>query len=136
VRTFKVPIAGAIIVAVGLAYANYKFEQFKRTLFGWINTAQETAQGIFETASGGLKSVKDAVSKVQPPAVETPQSVKDGLKSVKDAVSKIQLETPQSVKDGLKSVKDAVSKIQPPALETPQSLKDLFSSSGPKGGDK
>ncbi len=51
--------------------------EVRRTTSGWINTAQETAQGIFETASGGLKSVRDTVSEIQLPALEAPQFFKD-----------------------------------------------------------
>ncbi|XP_006459124.1 hypothetical protein AGABI2DRAFT_201103 [Agaricus bisporus var. bisporus H97] len=76
-RAFRVPIAGATVGAGGLGYANYKFEEVRRTTHEWMNTAQETAQGIFHTASGGLKSVKSAVSEIQLPALDTPQFLKD-----------------------------------------------------------
>jgi hypothetical protein len=42
-----------------------------------MNTAQETAQGFFHTASDGLKSVKAAVSDIQLPALDAPQFLKD-----------------------------------------------------------
>ncbi|KAF9446757.1 hypothetical protein P691DRAFT_672859 [Macrolepiota fuliginosa MF-IS2] len=76
-RAFKVPIAGATVGAGGLGYANYKFEEVRKTTNEWINTAQETAQGIFGTASDGLKSVKGVVSEIQLPTLEAPQFLKD-----------------------------------------------------------
>ncbi|KAF5359838.1 hypothetical protein D9756_003154 [Leucocoprinus leucothites] len=75
-RAFRVPIAGATVGAGGLGYANYKFEEVRKTTNGWINTAQETAQDIFESASGGFSSVKAAVSEIQLPSIETPQFLK------------------------------------------------------------
>ncbi|KXN88474.1 Protein msp1, mitochondrial [Leucoagaricus sp. SymC.cos] len=76
-RAFRVPIAGATVGAGGLGYANYKFEEVRKTTNGWITTAQETAQGFFETASDGFKSVKSAVSEIQLPIIETPQFLKE-----------------------------------------------------------
>ncbi|RDB31005.1 Protein msp1, mitochondrial [Hypsizygus marmoreus] len=78
-RAFRVPIAGATIGAGGFGYANYKFEELRKTTTGWITSAQDTAQGIFDTASGGFKAVSARVSDVQLPNIniETPQFLKD-----------------------------------------------------------
>ncbi|KAG5646118.1 hypothetical protein DXG03_004357 [Asterophora parasitica] len=78
-RAFRVPIAGATIGAGGFGYANYKFEELRRTTNGWITSAQDTAQEIFGTASDGLKAVSSRVSEVKLPNIniETPQFLKD-----------------------------------------------------------
>ncbi|KZP09635.1 hypothetical protein FIBSPDRAFT_818551 [Athelia psychrophila] len=81
-RAFRVPIAGATIGAGGLGYANYQFEEFRKTSSEWISTVQDTATDVFDAASGTLKSVKERVSAVELPglpSVETPQFVKDLL---------------------------------------------------------
>ncbi|KAF5382149.1 hypothetical protein D9615_004243 [Tricholomella constricta] len=78
-RAFRVPIAGATIGAGSFGYANYKFEEFRRTTSEWITSAQDTAQDIFGTASSGLKAVSSRVSDVKLPNIniETPQFLKD-----------------------------------------------------------
>ncbi|GLB40563.1 putative TRAFAC class dynamin-like GTPase superfamily, dynamin Fzo YdjA family protein [Lyophyllum shimeji] len=78
-RAFRVPIAGATIGAGGFGYANYKFEELRRTTSGWIASVQDTAQDFFDTASGGFKAISSRVSEVKLPDVklETPQVLKD-----------------------------------------------------------
>ncbi|KAF9007642.1 P-loop containing nucleoside triphosphate hydrolase protein [Cyathus striatus] len=71
-RAFRVPIAGAAVGAGGLGYANYKFEEMRKTTDAWITTAQDKAHGLFDSAAGGIKSVSETL-----PAVETPQFLKD-----------------------------------------------------------
>ncbi|OCH93051.1 hypothetical protein OBBRIDRAFT_885805 [Obba rivulosa] len=87
-RALRVPIAGATVGAGGLTYANYKFEEFRKTSAGWIASAQETAAELLDTASDAVSSVSDAVksvsarmsdrvSEVKLPDFETPQFLKD-----------------------------------------------------------
>ncbi|KAG6849728.1 hypothetical protein H0H93_005931 [Arthromyces matolae] len=80
-RAFRVPIAGATIGAGGFGYANYKFEELRKTTNGWIESAQDTAHGLFETASGSLKSASEGLkvmtSNLPDIKVETPQFLKD-----------------------------------------------------------
>lgn len=103
-RAFRVPIAGATVGAGGLGYANYKFEgmristssgskheyvsEVRKTTQDWMNTAQETAQGVFHTASDGFKSVKAAVSEIPLPALDTPQFLKDLFSSENESGGK------------------------------------------------
>jgi hypothetical protein len=51
--------------------------EFRRTTGGWISSAQDTVSDIFDTASGGLKSVSSRVSDVKLPNIETPQFLKN-----------------------------------------------------------
>ncbi|KAK7454568.1 mitochondrial dynamin GTPase Msp1 [Stygiomarasmius scandens] len=76
-RAFRVPIAGAAVGAGGLSYANYKFEEFRKTSQSWMNAVQDTATGFFDSATGGIKSIKDRVSEVRLPEFEAPQFFKD-----------------------------------------------------------
>ncbi|KAF4597385.1 dynamin-like GTPase mgm1 [Pleurotus pulmonarius] len=76
-RAFRVPIAGMTVGAGGLGYANYKFEEFRKQTASWMTSVQDTATGIFDTASGGLKAVSSRVSEVNLPTLETPQFLKD-----------------------------------------------------------
>ncbi|EJD06775.1 uncharacterized protein FOMMEDRAFT_76360 [Fomitiporia mediterranea MF3/22] len=76
-RAFKVPIAGATVGAGALGYANYKFEELKRTTSGWMTTVQETATDVFDSASDGLKAAQSRLSDVHFPDVEAPQFLKD-----------------------------------------------------------
>ncbi|KAJ8692742.1 mitochondrial dynamin GTPase Msp1 [Pleurotus ostreatus] len=76
-RAFRVPIAGMTVGAGGLGYANYKFEEFRKQTASWMSSVQDTAAGIFDTASGGLKAVSSRVSEVNLPTLETPQFLKD-----------------------------------------------------------
>ncbi|KAF9260406.1 hypothetical protein L218DRAFT_932489 [Marasmius fiardii PR-910] len=76
-RAFRVPIAGATVGAGGLGYANYRFDEFRKKSQEWMNSVQDTATDLFDSASGGIKSVKDFVSEIQLPNVETPQFLKD-----------------------------------------------------------
>lgn len=97
------PIAGATVGAGGLGYANYKFEgmctsgserrfiflkyctlEFRKTSAAWMNTVQDTATDVFDTASDTIKAVSARVSEVQLPSlpsVETPQFLKDFIAS-------------------------------------------------------
>ncbi|KAG5220112.1 dynamin GTPase mgm [Salix suchowensis] len=93
-RAFRVPIAGMTVGAGGLGYANYKFEgvhpcacfpflvtyvacRFRKQTASWMSSVQDTATGMFDTASGGLKAVSSRVSEVNLPTLETPQFLKD-----------------------------------------------------------
>ncbi|CAK5269211.1 unnamed protein product [Mycena citricolor] len=71
-RAFRVPIAGVTVGAGGLGYANYKFEEFRKTSAAWVIQAQDAATDILDSASDGLKTVGGFVSKI-----ETPDFVKD-----------------------------------------------------------
>ncbi|KAG6862040.1 hypothetical protein C0995_008228 [Termitomyces sp. Mi166 len=85
-RAFRVPIAGATIGAGGFGYANYKFEELRKTTNSWITSAQDAAQGLLETASDNLKSASDGIKTISSriPEVKLPE---------------IHLETPQFLKD-------------------------------------
>ncbi|KAH9972843.1 P-loop containing nucleoside triphosphate hydrolase protein [Lactifluus volemus] len=76
-KAFRVPIAGATIGAGGFTYANYKFEEFRKTTQGWISSVKDTATDIFDTASDGIKTISERVQSVELPALETPQFLKD-----------------------------------------------------------
>ncbi|THV02754.1 hypothetical protein K435DRAFT_716304 [Dendrothele bispora CBS 962.96] len=76
-RAFRVPIAGAAVGAGGLSYANYKFEEFRKTSQSWMNAVQDTATDFFDSASDGIKSIKDRVSGAQLPEFEAPQFLKN-----------------------------------------------------------
>ncbi|KAG5735653.1 hypothetical protein E4T56_gene14789, partial [Termitomyces sp. T112] len=84
-RAFRVPIAGATIGAGGFGYANYKFEELRKTTNSWIMSAQDTAQGLLETASDNIKSATDGLKAISShiPDVKLPE---------------INLETPQFLK--------------------------------------
>ncbi|KAJ7650419.1 P-loop containing nucleoside triphosphate hydrolase protein [Roridomyces roridus] len=73
-RAFRVPIAGATIGAGGFGYANYKFEEFRKTSSAWLNQVQDTATDLFDSATDGLKSVSALVPNVR---LETPEFLKD-----------------------------------------------------------
>ncbi|KAF7374965.1 hypothetical protein MSAN_00382600 [Mycena sanguinolenta] len=66
-RAFRVPIAGATIGAGGFGYANYKFEEFRKTSTAWLGVAQDTATDLLDSASDRFKSVSAAVSAIQTP---------------------------------------------------------------------
>ncbi|KAG6915869.1 hypothetical protein DXG01_009477 [Tephrocybe rancida] len=85
-RAFRVPIAGATIGAGGFGYANYKFEELRKTTNGWITSAQDTAHDILGTASDSLKTASDGIKAMSSriPDVKLPE---------------INLETPQFLKD-------------------------------------
>ncbi|KAJ7227045.1 P-loop containing nucleoside triphosphate hydrolase protein [Mycena pura] len=76
-RAFRVPIAGATIGAGGFGYANYKFEEFRKTSTAWMNSVQDTATDLFDSATDGLKSVSARVSGINLPALETPDFLKE-----------------------------------------------------------
>ncbi|KAJ7022630.1 P-loop containing nucleoside triphosphate hydrolase protein [Mycena alexandri] len=75
-RAFRVPIAGATIGAGSFGYANYKFEEFRKTSTAWVSSVQDTATDLFDSASDGLKSVSARVSGINLPNVETPDFLK------------------------------------------------------------
>ncbi|KAF8902325.1 P-loop containing nucleoside triphosphate hydrolase protein [Mucidula mucida] len=68
-RAFRVPIAGATIGAGGFGYANYKFEELRKTSQGWIDSAKDTVTDAFDTASDGVKALKERVAEVHLPEV-------------------------------------------------------------------
>ncbi|KAF9565174.1 hypothetical protein CPC08DRAFT_815481 [Agrocybe pediades] len=79
-RAFRVPIAGATIGAGGFGYANYKFEEMRKTTNAWIGTAQDTVSDALETASEGINAVTSRLSELRLPdlpSVEAPQFLKD-----------------------------------------------------------
>ncbi|KAJ6607380.1 P-loop containing nucleoside triphosphate hydrolase protein [Mycena sp. CBHHK59/15] len=76
-RAFRVPIAGATIGAGSFGYANYKFEEFRKTSTAWVNSVQDTATDLFDSASDSLKSVSVRVSEINLPKIETPEFLKD-----------------------------------------------------------
>ncbi|KAF5367043.1 hypothetical protein D9758_004074 [Tetrapyrgos nigripes] len=76
-RAFRVPIAGAAVGAGGLGYANYKFEEFRKSTQSWMNTVQDTATDLFDSASDGIKSFRGRVSEVQLPQFEAPEFLKN-----------------------------------------------------------
>ncbi|TFK21180.1 dynamin GTPase [Coprinopsis marcescibilis] len=79
-RAFRVPIAGATVGAGGIGYANYKFEEVRKTTDAWINTAKDTATGIFSTASDGVSAITSQLSELklpEIPVVEAPKFLKD-----------------------------------------------------------
>lgn len=51
--------------------------ELRKSTGQWISTAQDTAQDLFDTASGGLKSVSARVSEVKLPTIDPPQFLKD-----------------------------------------------------------
>ncbi|KAJ7127143.1 P-loop containing nucleoside triphosphate hydrolase protein [Mycena epipterygia] len=73
-RAFRVPIAGATIGAGSFGYANYKFEEFRKTSTAWVTSVQDTATDLFDSASDGLKSVSARVSGIN---VQTPDFLKE-----------------------------------------------------------
>ncbi|KAJ7475718.1 P-loop containing nucleoside triphosphate hydrolase protein [Mycena latifolia] len=75
-RAFRVPIAGATIGAGSFGYANYKFEEFRKTSTAWVNSVQDTATDLLDSASDGLKSVSARVSEINLPKIETPDFLK------------------------------------------------------------
>ncbi|KAJ7717733.1 P-loop containing nucleoside triphosphate hydrolase protein [Mycena maculata] len=83
-RAFRVPIAGATIGAGGFGYANYKFEEFRKTSTAWVNSVQDTATDLFDSASDGLKSVSARVSEIKVPTIETPDFLKEIFASRKE----------------------------------------------------
>ncbi|KAF9039716.1 hypothetical protein BDZ89DRAFT_1110122, partial [Hymenopellis radicata] len=68
-RAFRVPIAGATIGAGGFGYANYKFEEMRKTSQAWIDSAKDTVTDAFDTASDGVKAFKERVAEVHLPEV-------------------------------------------------------------------
>lgn len=102
-RAFRVPIAGATVGAGALGYANYKFEEFRKTSTAWISeaqdkasellgstsetaskffgTASDSASELFGTAAGGVDSIKARLVSAELPTLEAPQFMKDFIAS-------------------------------------------------------
>jgi len=98
-RAFRVPIAGATVGAGALGYANYRFEEFRKTSTAWIADAQDKASELFDstsetasklfgsaaegasgllgTASVGVDALKARLAATELPAFEAPQFMKD-----------------------------------------------------------
>ncbi|KAF8322701.1 hypothetical protein DL93DRAFT_2123960 [Clavulina sp. PMI_390] len=80
-RAFRVPIAGATVGAGAVGYANYQFEEFKKTTTGWLTRAQDSAAEFVGSATDTFSSVSGSISStlnsVELPSVETPQFLKD-----------------------------------------------------------
>ncbi|KAF8659054.1 hypothetical protein AX16_001926 [Volvariella volvacea WC 439] len=72
-RAFRVPIAATAVGGGGLTYANYKYEEFRRTTDGWINGAKDAAQGILTSATENMKAIQERVSQVQLPEIQLPE---------------------------------------------------------------
>lgn len=51
--------------------------ELRKTTNEWMNSAQDTVHGIFDTASDSLKTVSSRVADVKLPNIETPQFLKD-----------------------------------------------------------
>jgi dynamin-like GTPase MGM1, mitochondrial len=51
--------------------------EFRNNTTAWMNTVQDTATDLYDSAADGLKSVKLRVSEVQLPQFQTPQFLKD-----------------------------------------------------------
>ncbi|KAJ2921326.1 hypothetical protein H1R20_g15771, partial [Candolleomyces eurysporus] len=87
IRMFRLPIAGATVGAGGFGYANYKFDEVRRQTDEWVNTARNTAQGIFSTASEGVSTITSKFAELklpELPAVDTPQFLKDLFSSMQN----------------------------------------------------
>ncbi|KAJ2929270.1 hypothetical protein H1R20_g7838, partial [Candolleomyces eurysporus] len=87
IRMFRLPIAGATVGAGGFGYANYKFDEVRRQTDEWVNTARNTAQGIFSTASDGVSTITSKLAELklpELPAVDTPQFLKDLFSSMQN----------------------------------------------------
>ncbi|THH30985.1 hypothetical protein EUX98_g3229 [Antrodiella citrinella] len=76
-RALRVPIGAATAGVGGVTYANYKFEEVRKKSTEWINTVQETATDLFDSASDSLKAASSRVSELKLPELETPQFLKD-----------------------------------------------------------
>ncbi|KAF9036154.1 P-loop containing nucleoside triphosphate hydrolase protein [Panaeolus papilionaceus] len=111
-RAFKIPIAGATIGAGSFGYANYKFEEMRKTTSGWITTAQDTVHDAFETASGGINAVTSRLADLklpELPAVEAPQFIKDLFSARQNNEDKQNEEDGEHSSDNNKSPKDAAA---------------------------
>lgn len=86
-RALRVPVGAATVGAGGLTYANYKFEEIRKKSNEWMNTVQDTAGELFDTASGAFKTVSSAVSEtvsdIKLPNIEAPQFLKDLFNGLK-----------------------------------------------------
>ncbi|KAJ3573114.1 hypothetical protein NP233_g2639 [Leucocoprinus birnbaumii] len=134
-RAFRVPIAGATAGAGGLGYANYKFEEVRKTTNEWMNTAQETAQGIFETASDGLSSVKAAVSEIQLPAIEAPQFIKDLFSGGRDGGRKQEQDEGQNNQKGRSPKEEAaIAALVGATMSSPSDSKQDLSEEARQNG--
>ncbi|KAG8702276.1 dynamin-like GTPase mgm1, partial [Ceratobasidium sp. 395] len=110
-RAFRVPIAGATVGAGALGYANYRFEEFRKTSTAWIADAQDKASELFgstsETASKLFGSASEGAS---------------GLLG--------------TASEGVDALKARLAATELPTLEAPQFMKDLIASLGESGGDQ
>lgn len=67
--------------------------EFRKSSSAWLNSVQDTATDIFDSASDGVNSVKGVFSSLQLPKLETPDFMKDLFSS---------RETPQGSEQGNK----------------------------------
>jgi hypothetical protein len=51
--------------------------EFRKTSTAWVNSVQDTATDLFDSASDGLKSVSSLVSEINLPKIETPDFLKE-----------------------------------------------------------
>ncbi|KAH7341489.1 P-loop containing nucleoside triphosphate hydrolase protein [Rhizoctonia solani] len=111
-RAFRVPIAAGTVGAGALGYANYRFEEFRKTSTAWISEAQETASHL-------LGSTSDTASKLFGTASASASELLG------------------SASEGIDSIKAQLSSTELPSFETPQFMKDLIASIGEsrQGGD-
>ncbi|KAH8100160.1 P-loop containing nucleoside triphosphate hydrolase protein [Cristinia sonorae] len=76
-RALRVPIGAATAGVGGVTYANYKFDEVRRKTSEWMNTVQDTATDLFDSASDTLKAASSRVSELKLPDLEAPQFLKD-----------------------------------------------------------
>ncbi|KIK68855.1 hypothetical protein GYMLUDRAFT_236752 [Collybiopsis luxurians FD-317 M1] len=94
-RAFRVPIAGAAVGAGGLGYAEYRFEgrcwnsfysfqsyltksaEFRKETQSWMNSVQDTAVDLFDSATDSVKKAKSRFSEIKLPEFQAPQFLKD-----------------------------------------------------------
>ncbi|KAF8604176.1 hypothetical protein BDV93DRAFT_532864 [Ceratobasidium sp. AG-I] len=119
-RAFRVPIAGATVGAGAIGYANYQFEEFRKTSTAWINNAQESAHELFESTS-------ETASKLFGTASESASGL---LGTASERIDVIKARLAASELPELPEL---------PAFEAPQFMKDFiasFGESGQSGGDQ
>jgi predicted ATP-binding protein involved in virulence len=85
--------------------------EFRKTTNDWVDTARGTVQGVFDTASDGIKAVSSHVADIKLPNIETTRLVKDAI----DATS-----------NNLQTISSQAADMKLPNIETPQFLKNLF----------
>ncbi|PPQ65268.1 hypothetical protein CVT26_000228 [Gymnopilus dilepis] len=132
-RAFRVPIAGATIGAGGFGYANYKFEEMRKTTGAWINSAQDTVRDVFDTASETIEGVTSRLSELKLPelpalpAVETPQFLKDLFAAREKKGEEERDESDQGSRDPNKSPQDAaaIAALVAATMSSPSDSKEL-----------